>query len=113
MTTTSDRQTLMAEEIVEENNRRLLAEWLREGDAEVTPLNMRYRVWCRSTNRVVRDWTEVPNPQAVQIIEIAAQDLAIIDTDNQIELKLIIVQTDYGTASQFQSLVYQPVRRAS
>lgn len=109
-TSIDDRQVLRADTMNEGNSRRYLAEWTKENEEGTSPGSMRYRVECQSNNRVIRDWTEVVNPAATQILQISADDLAIIDRSKRIEMKIIRVETDYAGSNRKKSLIFQPIR---
>lgn len=64
-----------------------------------SPTTLRYRIDCLATRSTVRDWTTVTPAVSVNIA-VSPDDNEIQNTSNKRERKQMVVQTNYGTASQ-------------
>lgn len=94
------------------NAQRYLIENINEGQSDASFVSLRYRVDCESNTRVVRDWTDIASPSSPYVLVIEAADLGIIDSNNRIEMKVVTVQSDFGTKSQKTGSIEIPVRNA-
>jgi hypothetical protein len=65
----------------------------------VTPTTARYRIDCLDSGVVVRDWTSTTAGQVVTIA-VESADNKIQDDGNWFERKQMVVQGNFGTASQ-------------
>lgn len=64
-----------------------------------SPLTLRYRIDDLTNKVAVRDWTEVPAFQEVDI-DVTPEDNAIQNTNNVRERKQIVAQSNFGTSTQ-------------
>lgn len=69
-----------------------------DGDA-YTPTNARYRVDDKNSGASVIAWTAIATPSTAMEIIIPPASNTIIDTDVIEEIKVLTVETDYGTES--------------
>lgn len=64
-----------------------------------SPTTLRYRIDCLTSRAVVTDWTTV-TPAATVNIAVTSDENEIQNTNNKRERKQMVVQTNYGTATQ-------------
>lgn len=62
------------------------------------PTDIRYQIFCKTNEKVVRDWTTVPIGTSVTITA-TADDNAIINDINAREIRQLVVQTNYTDPS--------------
>jgi hypothetical protein len=70
----------------------------QEGE-EYTPTTARYRIKCITTGRSIRSNTDLEAAQEIEI-EVESDDNAIISDQNRAELRQLVLEIDYDTASQ-------------
>src|SRR5688572_9643249 len=73
--------------------------FLDTGGLPSIPTTARYRIECLTTQRMMRDWTEITPASEVEII-ITSSDNAINNNRNSTERRLIIIQSNYDTDTQ-------------
>ena len=64
-----------------------------------SPTTIRYRIDCLTSGSVVKDWTTVTAAQSVDIA-VSSADNAVQNSNNRIERKQMVVQSNYGTPTQ-------------
>lgn len=64
-----------------------------------SPTTLRYRIDCLTSRALVKDWT-ILTPAATVNIAVSPDDNEIQNTNNRRERKQMVVQTNYGTATQ-------------
>ncbi len=82
--------------------------FLDDGAAS-TPVSARYRIECLTTQKTVRDWTEITPAQEVTIT-VTSSDNAIQHSRNKEERKLIVIQSNYDTDTQKSETLEWSVR---
>lgn len=85
--------------IVTEGSAFTITARFRNGTASATPTTAHYRVDCRTTKRVIFEWTEV-DPSSLVSIEVLPEWNAILDASNLVEQKTLTVAANRGTSSQ-------------
>ena len=64
-----------------------------------SPTTLRYRIDCLTSKQTVLDWTTL-TPAATVNIAVSPDDNEIKNSANRRERKQLVVQTNYGTATQ-------------
>jgi hypothetical protein len=64
-----------------------------------TPSTVKYRLDCLTTGQQILDWTSVTAGESVSITVTGAQN-AILNDDNDYEVKQLTVESDVGSADQ-------------
>jgi hypothetical protein len=70
-----------------------------DGDP-ATPSTARYRIDDQDSGTAVTAWTVIASPSSEMTIDITATENAIINSNLAEEVKVVTVQTDYGTDDQ-------------
>lgn len=74
------------------------------------PTNCRYRLDDLTSGNSIIAWTDVDELSTSMTIEIAASNNSIIDTNVDSEIKVLTVETDYGTDdAHIEELSYEVI----
>jgi len=68
--------------------------------ANVVPDTVRYRIDCQTTGQQILDWTDA-SPAAVLTVTVTPDQNAIINDANRYEDKVMAVECNVGTDTQF------------
>ncbi len=77
-----------------------------------TPATARYKIKCLTTNRSIRDWTEL-TPASEMTIDVTPDDNVIINSSDRTERRQLQIQTDYDTDTQKVGFYEWDVRNLS
>lgn len=62
-----------------------------ENDVETVPASVRYQIYCKTSRKLVRDWTDVTADSTVSII-VTSEDNAIQSDQNNREQKQLVLE---------------------
>lgn len=74
----------------------LTIDYLDKAGQPATPAGISYRIECKTTGQLVRGDTTVTPNASVEIVLSASQDVAIINSANRVEEKLLTVRATYA-----------------
>lgn len=70
--------------------------WLDKNDDPATPISASYKVYCSTTDTLIRDTTALTPASSIEI-EMAATDTAMQSASNKIEVRKVCVSSNFGT----------------
>lgn len=65
------------------------------------PGNARYRLDCETSRTMIQDWTPIAPIASSRTLDITSTNNRIINQDNLFELRLVTVQANHSTETQF------------
>lgn len=72
-----------------------------------TPSAVRYRIDCLTNERTVLDWTSVASPSTTNTLTITSAQNAILDDENDEEIRQVIVEVTGSGTPRYDPFVYR------